>query len=246
MHKIGISAVLCLMGVSTLAAGPVTVQATASYNQLLSGSSGWSFSYLTGDPGLFLQSITIDLGPTGGLAFDTAAGGFGSQSFQDISNFNGTNLTTGLTGYTPAGGAALDGGTMVTFNFTNFLPGETFQFNADVDHPNPTLTNCAGKTGLALLACNAGNTLALTGAQVVTANQMQNATVTLVFGGPGFEPASSTSPFGPVTLQSFLSNGPGGHIDTNLTVAPEPASMSMIGGGLLLAVALARRRRTAS
>src|SRR5262249_7097532 len=141
----------------------------------LTGSSAWSFSYLSGDPSLLLQSITIDLGPTGGLAFDTAAGGFGSQGFQAIGNYSGSDITTRLTGYTPV---SLDGGTIVTFNSPDFQPGEPFQFQADVDHPNPVLTNCAGKTGLALLGCNLGNTPALTTAQVVTANQMANATVT--------------------------------------------------------------------
>jgi hypothetical protein len=249
MQKTGIWALVCLVfsGGLTLTAGTVTVDATASYNLLLSsGSSGWSFSYLSGDPGLLLQSVTIDLGPTGGLAFDTAPGGFGSQGFQNIGSFNGTDVTTGLTGYTPAGGAALDGGTAVTFTFNDFRPGETFQFNADVDHPNPVLTNCAGKSGLALLACNLGNTAALTSAQAVTANQMANANVTFVFGGPGYVTGSSTGTFGPVTLQDIVNNGPGNHVNISTTAVatPEPASLSMIGGGLLLAAGLMRRKRT--
>src|SRR5262249_32536472 len=162
-------------------ASTVTVQSTASYNLLLSGSSSWSISYLSGDPVLLLQSVTIDLSPTAGLAFDTAAGGFGSQGFEAVGSYNGTDITTGLTGYTPP---SLDGGPSLSFNFTDFQPGETFQFHADVDHPNPVLTSCAGKTGLALIACNLQNTTALTTAQIVTANQMANATVSFTFAGP--------------------------------------------------------------
>jgi hypothetical protein len=248
MQKNGICAFVCLviLGVPTLTAGTVTVEATASYNVLLSGGGSWSFSYLSGDPGLILQSLTIDLGPTGGLAFDTAPGGFGSQGSQNIGNFNGSDVTTGLTGYTPAGGAALDGGTTVTFTFNDFRPGETFQFDADVDHPNPVLTNCTGKSGFALLTCNLQNTVALTSAQTVTANQMANANVTFVFGGPGFVTGSSTGTFGPVTLRDILSEGPGNHIDISspAVAAPEPASLSMMGGGLLLAAGLMRRKRS--
>jgi hypothetical protein len=57
--------------------------------------------------------------------FDTAPGGFGSQGYRDVSNFNGTDVTTGLTGYTPSG-SALDGGTLSTFTFDNFAVGESF------------------------------------------------------------------------------------------------------------------------
>lgn len=243
----GFSALLCLLAfaASTLTAGTVTVQATASYNLALPSVSGaWSFSYLSGAPGLFLESVIIDLGSTAGLAFDTAPGGFGSQGYQDVSNFNGTDVTTGLTGYTPAG-AALDGGTLLTFTFGDFAAGETFQFNADVDHPNPVLTNCAGKSGLALAACNLGNAAALTAAQTVTANQLANATVTFVFGGNDYETGSTTATFGTVTLRDILSNGPGTTTAASGSVsAPEPASLSMIGGGLILASLLLRRKIT--
>ncbi len=108
--------------------------------------------------GLTLDSIVIDLSPTD-LRFDTAAGGFGSGTFQDIGGFGGTDITTGLSGIS-ATGVALDGGTLLTFNFTNFTSGSVFQFTGDVDHPDPTLitlADCTGKTGLALAACNTLN-----------------------------------------------------------------------------------------
>jgi hypothetical protein len=246
MRKAGIYTFVSVLALcsSTLKAGPIAVQASASYNALLSGSGSWSFSYLSGAPGLYLESITIDLGPTNGLAFDTAPGGFGSLGYQDIGNFAGTDLSTGLTGYTPHGGSALDGGTLVTFSFNDFIVGDTFQFYADVDHPNPVLTNCAGKTGLARLACNAANNAALLAAQTVTANQMANAEVTFTFGGPGYQTGSSTGTFGNVTLRDILTNGFGNRIDVAADVAtPEPASLGMIGAGLIGLAGFLRRRR---
>jgi hypothetical protein len=245
MRKAGFAALFCslVFCASTLTAGTITVEASASYSlALLTGSGSWSFSYLSGAPGLLLQSVTIDLAPTAGLAFDTAPGGFGSLGYQDVGNFNGTDVTTGLTGYTPAG-SALDGGTLLTFNFSDFAAGETFQFNADVDHPNPTLTNCAGKSGLALAACNLANTAALTAAQTVTANQMANATVTFTFGGADYIAGSSTGTFGNVTLREILQNGPGNQLGVSAAVdAPEPATLGLIGGALILASILLRRK----
>src|ERR1035437_8812564 len=69
-------------------------------------TSSWSFTYTSGAPYLFLQSITLDLSPTD-LTFDTAPRGY--LAYQDIGGFGGTDGTTGLSP-TYLSGAALNGG----------------------------------------------------------------------------------------------------------------------------------------
>lgn len=221
-----------------------TVSGSSSFVGGLNGS--WSFQYTSDIPGLTLQSIVLDLSPTD-LRFDTASGGFGSLSFLDVGGFGGTDVTTGLSGIS-ATGPALDGGTLLTFTFNNFLSGSTFQFSADVDHPDPTLlsiVSCAGKTGAALLVCNAtnaartaANDARLLAAQTVGPNAMAGALVTYNFTGGGVENEIVTGTFQPFTLGN-------GFASTADVSTPEPASMATFGAGLSLLVALATRRRRA-
>jgi hypothetical protein len=223
-----------------------TISGSASFVGGLTGS--WSFQYTSDMPGVTLQSIVLDLSPTD-LRFDTASGGFGSLSYLDVGGFDGTDVTTGLTGIS-ATGAALDGGTLLTFTFNNFLSGSTFQFSADVDHPDPTLVgllSCAGKTGVALIVCNATNLgrtatndARLLAAETVGPNPMAGALVTYNFTGGGVENEVVTG-----TLQPFtLGNGFASTADVS---TPEPASMATFGPGLSLLIALvARCRRTSA
>ena len=227
-------------------AGTVGVTGSASYLGGLNG--GWSFQYTTDTPGLSLESIVLDLSPTD-LRFDTAAGGFGSLSYKDVGGFGGTDTTTGLSGIS-ATGAALDGATILTFTFTNFLSGSIFQFTSDVDHPDPTLLSlqsCAGKTGAALILCtatNAGRTATndarLLAAQTVGPNQMAGAHVTFHFAGDGYEEQTVNGTFQPFTFG--LGNG---IISTADVSTPEPASMATFAAGLGVLLVLAARRRRA-
>jgi hypothetical protein len=211
-------------------------------------NGGWAFQYTSAAPGLSLESIVLDLSPTD-LRFDTAAGGFGSLSYKDVGGFAGTDTTTGLSGIS-ATGVGLDGATILTFTFTNFLSGSIFQFTSDVDHPDPTLLslqNCAGKTGLALVACNAGNLTRtatndarLLAAQTVGPNQMAGALVTFRFAGEGYEEQTVNGTFQPFTFG--LGNG---LVSTADVSTPEPASMATFGAGLGLILALAARRHRA-
>jgi hypothetical protein len=240
-----------------LLAGPVTVSVSASFTPGL--TNGWSFHYVSGAPDLYLQQVTIDLGPTD-LRFDTASGGYGSLSFLDVGGFNGTDVSAGLTpGY--LSGVALDGGSVLVFQFSNFLPvagQDSFQFVADLDHPNPTLqtlANCAGKTGFALLACNiangartGANDLLLAGAELGTSGQFAGALATFQFGGAGYETFSATQAFSPATLQSILTGlveGKGiDSFDATLdTTTPEPTTLATFAAGLIGLFAIARRRR---
>lgn len=230
-----------LLGVGASFSMAGTISGSASFVGGLTGS--WSFQYTSDMPGTTLQSIVLDLSPTD-LRFDTASGGFGSLSFLDIGGFGGTDVTTGLTGIS-ATGAALDGGTLLTFTFNNFLPGSTFQFSADVDHPDPTLVSllsCAGKTGAALLVCNATNLgrtatndARLLAAQTVGPNGMADALVTYNFTG-GDENEIVTGAFQPFSLGN-------GFASTADVSTPEPGSMATLGAGLSFLLALAARRR---
>jgi MYXO-CTERM domain-containing protein len=246
IHTITNSTVLLCLSASFSIAGTVSVTGSASYLGGLNGS--WSFQYTSDAPGLSLQSIVLDLSPTD-LRFDTAAGGFGSLSYKDVGGFGGTDATTGLSGIS-ATGAALDGGTILTFSFTNFTSGSIFQFSSDVDHPDPTLLslqNCSGKTGIALVVCNAGNVTRtatndarLLAAQTVGPNQMAGALVTFHLAGDGYQDQTVNGTFQPFTFT------PGnGIISTADVSTPEPASMSTLGAGLGLLLAFAARRRRA-
>jgi hypothetical protein len=230
----------------------------ATFTGGLTGS--WSFTYNGGAPDLFLQSITLDLSPTD-LTFDTAPSGY--LAYQDIGGFGGTDGTTGLSP-TYLSGAALNGGNEVTFSFADFLPTGTFQFSADVVRPYPvllTLQDCAGKTGLALIACNAANATRtatnnarLLAAQTVGPNQMAGAVVTFTFGGANYNTTPVQGVFQRVTLRDIilgLAQGEGAVVfnsnaGTNADVTtPEPACVATFGAGLGLLLVLAVRRRRA-
>ena len=73
---------------SSLFAASVGVSGSATFQPGTAGT--WGFQYDSGDPGLYLKRITIDLGATD-LAFDTAAGGFGSLNFLDVGGYAGTD-----------------------------------------------------------------------------------------------------------------------------------------------------------
>jgi MYXO-CTERM domain-containing protein len=238
------SAVFLALSTSISTAGTVGVTGSASFLGGLNG--GWSFQYTSDTPGLTLESIVLDLSPTD-LRFDTAPGGFGSLSYKDVGGFAGTDVTTGLSGIS-ATGAALDGGTILTFTFTNFLSGSIFQFTSDVDHPDPTLLalqNCAGKTGLALVLCNAANVpkiatndARLLAAQTVGPNQMAGANVTFHFTGDGYDEQTVNGTFQPFSLGNGL-------FSTADVSTPEPASIATFALGLGVLLALAARRRRA-
>jgi hypothetical protein len=221
-----------------------TIAGSASFLGGLNGT--WSFQFTSDMPGMSLQSIVLDLSPTD-LRFDSAAGGFGSGTFKDVGGFAGTDTTTGLSGIS-ATGADLDGGAILIFSFTDFQSGSSFRFSSDVDHPDPVLLsplNCAGKTGLALLACNATNLTRtatndarLLAAQTVGPNQMAGALVTFNFAGDGYDPMTISGTFDP--------RSPGDGLISSADVStPEPASIATFGAGLGLLLSIAARRRRA-
>jgi hypothetical protein len=127
------------------------------------------------------------------------------------------------------------------------LSGSIFQFTSDVDHPDPTLLslqNCTGKSGIALLTCNAGNITRtatndarLLAAQTVGPNQMAGALVTFHFAADTYQEQTVNGTFQPFTFG--LGNG---IISTADVSTPEPASMATFSAGLGLLLVLAVRR----
>jgi hypothetical protein len=188
----------------------------------------FDFTFSSGPTGLYLEQLAIQLPST--VRFDTAPGGFGAFPFVslDIGGFQGTDVSTGLYEISPGTGAILDGGRMIAFSFLDFTAGKSFHFTGDVD------VDCSGKTGFALLACNAT-------ASVVTAQQFSGATATFTFGGPGFDPVQVTSPFEPQGGLRFFSSV--NEFEAEVVPNPEPATFVFIGTGLLLGSVLHRRRR---
>jgi hypothetical protein len=244
----GLSAfLLSLSAACTLAAAPIDISGTATFRGGIYGA--WDYEFTSGPTDLYLQRITIDLSPTN-LKFDTAPGGFGSLGFQDIGGFEGTDASTGLSGIAPGTGAALDGGSLLTFTFSNFTAGKTFHHTGDVDHPDPTLEfdPCASKTGWRQALCYATNpgplarnTAALAAASVVTPAQFEGALVTFTFGGEGYYTTEFETNFSPAGGLQFLRS-----VDpfaAQVEQTPEPATFAMLGTGLLLIGVIARRRR---
>jgi hypothetical protein len=218
----------------------IPVSATAAF---VTGIDNWSFTYATGAPGVYLQSITVDLSPTDVL-FNTAPGGFGAYTgtYENVTPLLGTGTTTGLASISPSG-AALDGGNEVTFTFNDFTVGDTFTFSAGVAGPAPTLQNlasCSSLTGIAKVACNASNALktvendaAIAAAETVLPSQVANAGITFSFGGPDIVPGTVTDP-----LSTAFSQGA-----STTVAAPEPATMAMMGvAGLALLLGRLRKR----
>ena len=256
------SILLCFCALPSMA-GTVAVTTSASFTGVTLGD--WSFSYTSGAPDLFLKSVTIDLGPSAGaLRFDTYSGPgstFGSQTSEDISGISltGPGTPSLLSGY--ASGQALDGGTLVTFSFLDFTPGDVFRFSADVDKNLVVyvVQNCNGLRGTAWATCQlynlgvpAANLAAPGVAQTVGPNQMAGAAVTFTFGGANYNTTPVIGTFQPVTLQSIITGLAGGdgvvvfnsNATTNADVTtPEPACLATFGAGLGLLLALARRRR---
>ena len=175
-----------------------TIAGSASFLGGLNGT--WSFQFTSDMPGMSLQSIVLDLKRP--EAREVVRRLLTTSDFL-VENFR-PDTTTGLSGIS-ATGSTLDGGTILTFSFTNFQSGSFFRFSSDVDHPDPallSLLNCAGKTGLALLACNATNITRtatndarLLAAQTVGPNGMADALVTFNFGGDGYDPMTISGTF---------------------------------------------------
>jgi hypothetical protein len=246
----------CLFAVPLLAS-PVTVSATASFTGII---DTWNFEYISGASGVYLQQITINLGPAD-VFFNTAPGGFGSPAYQDVGNFAGTNVTTGLSSIS-ATGAALDGGSLLTFTFADFTVGDNFTFSADLQHPAPTLLtlqNCTGLGPLATALCNAANAARtvtndarLAAADTVLSSQLAGALVTFQFGGPGYETTSFTDTLSAATLQEIISGlldggGPGsfssgGGGTTQDPPVPEPATLATAFFGCALLAAISHGR----
>ncbi|MGE5647414.1 MAG: hypothetical protein ACM336_16655 [Acidobacteriota bacterium] len=232
------------MLIPVLGATPIDVSGT-----FRGGAYGtWDFGF-TGPAGLYLQSISIDLSPTG-LKFDTADGGFGFSDSRDVGDYQGTDASTGLSQVLPGTGAALDGGQSLTFFFTDFTAGETFHFTADIDG-NPTLAPLRDCSSLPILqrpGCIAQNLqvtiqndLLKAQAAFVSPQDFSGALVTYTFGGQGYYTTQFTAPFEPAGGLRILGSVNG--IQADVQPTPEPATFLPIGIGLLALGAFKLRSR---
>jgi len=238
MRAVVCLAILLCFGASIAMAD--TVSASASFTGGLNGI--WKFQYASSPSGPDLESIAINLA-TAHLAFDTATGNFGYLTYLDFSNYQYSDPSTTMS---RVGGA--DGSTWVIFNFGHFLPGDSFQFSADVDRSDPKYLPVSCASGLAGAGCRFTNGTNAGIAELVGPNQMAGAGVTFTFGGNGYDTTTLTGTFQQVTFQEIINrlitNGPTGAFDTNLDAnAPEPASLATFGAGLGLLIGLAARRR---
>jgi hypothetical protein len=120
-----------------------------------------------------------------------------------------------------------------------------------VDNPDPTLQplqNCQGLKPLAKIACQAANSATtaqnnalLTAAAFVTPAQFSGATVTYMFGGPGFHETELEGAYSPAGGLRLLSSVDA--VEGQVSETPEPASYALFGGGILLLAAMVKRRK---
>lgn len=192
----------------------------------------WTHTYTSGSPDVKILSIKITLNSN--LFFDTAAGAPGFLTNQNVSTT--ADGGTAFTGFS-ASGAGLDGGTIVTLSFSDFLPGESYTHVGDVDEA-VTLQDCSGLGGLALAGCIATNVARTTDGSLVSGAEFAGSTIDVTLGGPLVT--------NPVTLTGIFS-ATGANVATatwtgTVNVVPEPSTY-VLTGSLLAALAWVRRRR---
>jgi hypothetical protein len=221
---------------------PVLVSGVASFTGGVFGN--WEFQYSSGANDLFLQEIRIDLSGAN-LRFDTASGGFGFIASQDIGGFGGTDVATGLTSITPGIGAVLDGQNELTLDFDGFTPlTSPLSFHGDVDQDLSLipLNNCAVLPLRQRPACWAANLLIglqndaiRLDASLVNGSEFSGVGLRLTFGGLGYVTTD---------VYATFENAGGNHAMAEWSgeVAPEPGTLGLLGGGLLLLSLYARRR----
>ncbi|MBK9169601.1 MAG: PEP-CTERM sorting domain-containing protein [Bryobacterales bacterium] len=222
---------LALLVLSLAPASATTISGSVNYSSESIGAFGsWSIGFTASHPGVLLQVVTIDLGPTG-LFFDTAAGAPGFLLWQDFQPTGGTDIATGFSGVNLPLGLVPDGSTLLALAFNAFTPAAgPFTFLLDVDGP----ANYAGcPTGFLGALCRAGRNL---DASLVTSDEIQGALVTMDFWVPehgNFQVDTTLGVSGDFTADGGF----------EATATPEPGTWALLGAGL---AALVLRRRLAA
>jgi PEP-CTERM motif-containing protein len=174
------------------------------------------------DPGVTITSVTIDLSTSAnGVFFDptAAAPGFG---FSSVGVVNSGGPETGFFAVT----GNTDGSTLLTMSFTDFDPGETFDFGIDVDHT----------TGIVR--------------QTVGGFEIEGATLAVTFTGAGFGPTDLVGDYMDDTSTFFnildAVAGVEGEVEvSNGDPIPEPATLALLGMAACGLVGFTRRRKAA-
>ena len=122
----------------------------------------------------------------------------------------------GATGFSGVLGA-VDGSHSFTLLFSGFDAGEEFSFNLDIDGP------CGG------FLCTPG--------AITLGSEFAGTVVTATFGGNAYEAASLVGSFSSTGLLTANAE-----ISGDVTAAPEPSTLGLLGGGFVLLWASAERR----
>lgn len=131
----------------------------------------------------------------------------------------------GATGFATVSGDT-DGSTTLTLTFTDFDPGEVFNFELDVDHTLPA--------GAGFLGANIANR------SLVDGSEFAGSTVEILFKGPQIYDTTVTG--------TFVNQGPIfalAQVRGEAEIIPEPSSLLLLGSALG-GLTLWRRRRMAS
>ena len=123
--------VFALGGSSKVSAESITVGASSTYNETGPWDTSGDVFTLTNTSdllsGVQISSVSFSLSP--GLLFDTATNERGDFSSVFSSDFMALTSISGGT----VNSSTFDGSNLLTLNFTDFDPGETFSFSIDVD-----------------------------------------------------------------------------------------------------------------
>jgi hypothetical protein len=127
------------------------------------------------------------------------------------------SAVTGFSGTT----GIVDGSTSFTLSFNDFSAGEAFSFALDVDGP-------------------CGNIFCQLPASLTGGGEFAASTVTAVFAGPGFNTTSLQGTYTATGAHTAAAN-----ITGQVSETPEPASIGLLGAGLLgIALRVRMRRQT--